>query len=409
MEFLHEKHSRTIFTFLIGWCVLLMLFLAICSGLQGNSVKRAALSRELSAVSGLLQQGVPSDVIASSFRNETITEEAKELLGQIGHTKNAAYHLFPMVRKETVLFRSFLLPVTAASCVILLYAVWRFLRKRERSYQEAADIITQYSEGNFNCHLPGNEEGTIYQLYGAVEQLALALQAKSEAEHQSKEFLKNAISDISHQLKTPLAALNMYTEIIMDEPEHPETVRSFAEKTMHSLERMEQLIQSLLKIMRLDAGSIVFEKQECRIEELAHISCRELLQRAKQEKKQILFGGSKEEMIVCDVGWTSEAIGNLVKNALDHTEEGGIILISWYRSPAMLRIMVEDNGNGIAPEDIHHIFKRFYRSSHSGNTQGVGLGLPLAKAVVEGQEGVISVQSVEGQGSTFLISFLTDM
>ncbi|MDO4324276.1 MAG: HAMP domain-containing sensor histidine kinase [Lachnospiraceae bacterium] len=372
-------------------------------------MKRTALNRELSAASALLEQGVPSEVIATAFHNEAITEEARELMGRIGHTKRAAYHLFPMVRKETVLFRSFLLSVFTGACLVLLYAVSYFLKKREQSYQEAASIVTQYSEGNFDCHLPGNEEGTIYQLYGAVEQLALALQAKSEAEHQSKEFLKDTISDISHQLKTPLAALNMYTEIIMDEPEHPETVRNFAEKTMRSLERMEELIQSLLKVMRLDAGSIVFEKEECRIAELAKKSCQELQERANREKKQILFSGSQDETMVCDPGWTCEAMGNLLKNALDHTEEGGIILVSWYRSPAMLRIMVEDDGSGIAPEDIHHIFKRFYRSKHSSSTQGVGLGLPLAKAVVEGQGGVISVQSTPGKGSTFLLSFLTDL
>ena len=97
-----------------------------------------------------------------------------------------------------------------------------------------------------------------------------------------------------------------------------------------------------------------------------------------------------------------------MKNALDHTRAGGIILIAWESTPVMLRISISDNGDGIAPEDIHHIFKRFYRSKHSLDTQGVGLGLPLAKSIVEGQGGTISVRSEVGSGTTFTCCFPTD-
>ena len=107
--------------------------------------------------------------------------------------------------------------------------------------------------------------------------------------------------------------------------------------------------------------------------------------------------------------WTSEAVGNIVKNALDHTREGGIIRISWECSPRMARIRIADNGHGIAPEDIHHIFKRFYRSGSSLDGQGIGLGLPLAKSIVEGQGGTISVQSDPGEGTVFTISLLTKL
>ena len=96
-----------------------------------------------------------------------------------------------------------------------------------------------------------------------------------------------------------------------------------------------------------------------------------------------------------------------MKNALDHTDAGGHIQISWKRTPAMLQITVADDGSGIAPEDIHHIFKRFYRSSHSLDTTGVGLGLPLAKSIIEGQGGLISVQSTPGEETAFTLSFLT--
>ncbi|QAT39159.1 HAMP domain-containing sensor histidine kinase [Clostridium sp. JN-9] len=227
--------------------------------------------------------------------------------------------------------------------------------------------------------------------------------------YKSKEFLKNTISDISHQLKTPLAALNMYNEIISEEPDNTKTIMEFSRKTTTALDRMEQLIQSLLKITRLDAGSVTFEKIPHRISEIIAKAIENLTTRALSEGKQIIVRGQQDEQITCDLQWTSEAVGNIVKNALDHTGIGGHICISWERSLAMIRISIADDGVGIAPEEIHHIFKRFYRSNNSKDTQGVGLGLSLAKSIIEGQGGVISVQSTLNSGTTFILYYLTEM
>lgn len=117
---------------------------------------------------------------------------------------------------------------------------------------------------------------------------------------------------------------------------------------------------------------------------IAH-SVNELTARAKNENKQIQIDGDGEQKLICDMEWTGEAIGNIVKNALDHTQVGGIVRITWNRTPAMFQIFISDNGSGIAPEDIHHIFKRFYRSKHSIDTQGIGLGLPLPSPLLKGK------------------------
>ena len=220
--------------------------------------------------------------------------------------------------------------------------------------------------------------------------------------------MKATISDISHQLKTPLSALMMYQEIIESEPDNPDTVKEFSVRTGTALKRMEQLIQSMLKITRLDAGSIIFEKDNYSISNVIRNAISELTTRAVNENKEIIINGITEQMLFCDMEWTSEAIGNIVKNALDHTDSGGKIHISWEQTPVMFRIRISDNGHGIAPEDIHHIFKRFYRSRNACHTSGVGLGLPLTKAIIEGQGGFLSVQSECPQGTTFTLSFLTE-
>ena len=296
----------------------------------------------------------------------------------------------------------------AAACLLLGGSAF-FLCRRARLYRQAAEIVRQYMEGDFHAHLPQNEEGDLYQLFSGVEQLATMLQSKNEAEHKNREFLKSTISDISHQLKTPLAAMMMYQEILAGEPDSTDTVREFSGKMGASLQRMERLIQSLLKITRLDSGSIVFERRDILVTELIHRSIRDLQTRAEREDKIIETVGEAGARLICDAEWTAEALGNLVKNALDHTKAGGRIRLSWAQTPGMLQLRVADNGSGIAPEDIHHIFKRFYRSRHTLDTPGIGLGLPLAKSIIEGQGGVITVQSTPGEGAVFTVSFLTKL
>ena len=292
--------------------------------------------------------------------------------------------------------------------LLLFSGTMIFLYLRERLYKKSENIIKNYINGNYTVHLPQSNEGTIYQFLSSVDQLATMLQAKNDAEQKTKEFLKNTISDISHQLKTPLSALMMYQEIIENEPDNPETVKEFSLKIGTALKRIEKLIQSMLKITRIDAGSITFDKSNYSISNILNHAVSELTTRADNEKKEIIINGDLEQMLYCDIEWTSEAIGNIIKNALDHTDTGGKITISWERTPAMIRILIKDNGHGIAQEDIHHIFKRFYRSKSTSDSQGIGLGLPLAKAIIEGQGGILSVQSERLQGTTFTLSFITE-
>ena len=122
--------------------------------------------------------------------------------------------------------------------------------------------------------------------------------------------------------------------------------------------------------------------------------------------KQISLSGSSAAILLCDKSWLVQAIENIVKNSLDHTDAGGRICIEWNHLPSVLQITVKDNGSGIHPEDIHHIFKRFYRSRFSKDTQGIGLGLPLAKAIIEAHDGSIEVNSEVGTGTVFIINFL---
>lgn len=409
MNFYADKQVRHLCIFLIFFVILFFASSAVVNVIQTKTVQEAFLLYDSSIATSLLEQGIPKDVIAKAVTSTTKSRAGTELISTIGVTKYTSIRFLPYVGKfEQVTVRAMFF--MAVFLLVLLFAeIFNFLWKREELYKQALKVIDRFTEGDFSCHMPQMKEGTIYRLFTSIDQLSTTLQSKNEAEHNMKEFLKKTISDISHQLKTPLAALSMYNEIISDEPGNIETVKKYSKKTELSLKRMKELIQSMLKITRLDAESIVFEKRSCSVSELISEAVCELTTRAKNERKKIIIDGSHKETITCDRQWTNEAIGNIVKNALDHTGSGGEVHISWNRTPAMIRIFISDNGTGILPEDLHHIFKRFYRSKKSLDTQGIGLGLSLAKSIIEGQGGIISVQSTLHEGAVFIISFLTEM
>lgn len=409
MNIFRDKQVRNFGIFLLFFIFLIILCSVGLYEAQGKIVQDLFLSHDNAVVTSLLEQGVSEDVIAKAITSSAASQAGTGFLYKIGVTKHTAIRFLPFIAEFQHVSGYSMLMIGGLLSILLLSGIFKFLWIREQLYLQAVEVINCFTEGNFSCHMPQMNEGTIYRLFASVEQLSMILQSKNEIGNKTKEFLKNTISDISHQLKTPLAALTMYHEIISDEPDNIVTVKDYSEKTGLALKRMEQLILSMLKITRLDAGSIVFEKERCSVSELVSLAINELTTRAASEGKEIIIDKSSEEIFVCDKQWTSEAVGNIVKNALDHTRFGGQIHISWKKTPTMIRISISDNGTGILTEDLHHIFKRFYRSKRSLDTQGVGLGLSLTKSIVEGQGGMISVQSTLQEGTVFILSFLTEM
>ena len=303
-------------------------------------------------------------------------------------------------------FSLFLLLVFVLSGGAILAVGCSYFKKQNQVMEQAVSQINAYLDGDHNARIDCDDEGELYRLFHTVNSLAAVLNAHADNELREKEFLKNTISDISHQLKTPLAALNIYNGLLQDGDMELSAVKEFADLSEQELDRIETLVQNLLKITRLDAGAIVLEKNAENVADMMRDIELHFAYRARQEKKEIILSGSDHLSLFCDRDWLNEAIDNIVKNAFDHTESGATIRVAWKELPSGVQIVITDNGCGIHPEDIHHIFKRFYRSRFSKDKQGIGLGLPLAKAIVEAHNGTIEVDSELGIGTTFTMNFL---
>lgn len=298
-----------------------------------------------------------------------------------------------------------ILCMVGMGAVILIFG-YGYFKEQNEVMETAVSQITEYISGNPEARIDCDEEGEVYRLFHEVNSLVTILNAHVEQERRSKQFLKNTISDISHQLKTPLAALNIYNGLLQGEAVDVPEIQEFTSLSEKELDRINTLVQNLLKITKLDAGSIVLEKKPEHVAEMMNDVELRFSYRAEQEQKKLVLFGEEDIFLSCDRDWILEAVDNIVKNAMDHTKSGDTIEIKWRKSASIVQIQIKDNGSGIHPEDLHHIFKRFYRSRFSKDQQGIGLGLPLAKMIIEAHNGTIEVNSELGKETMFTISFL---
>ena len=276
--------------------------------------------------------------------------------------------------------------------LIIFAALYWYFRDQSKTMNEAIAQIREYIAGNRNARIECDDEGDLYKLFHEVNSLVTILNAHAENEGRAKTFMKDTISDIN----------GLMQQEVNDSPE----LKEFTSLSEQELDRIENLVQNLLKITKLDAGTITLEKQPQNVADMMGYIERHFAYQAQQQGKTLILSGDEEVTLVCDQTWLIEAVSNIVKNAFDHTKTGATIRITWRAFASVVQIIISDDGSGIHPEDLPHIFKRFYRSRFSKDTQGIGLGLPLAKAIIEDHNGTIEVNSTLGVGTTFTINFL---
>lgn len=332
-------------------------------------------------------------------------QRGKEALASIGYNEAVSMELLPAVREYRNQTMLYLFLLVLFLFIMIYLAIFLYLHRQHKAIKNAENKIREFLDGNTLSRIECSQTGDWYSLFHDVNEMATILSAHAESQKQTKEFLQDIISDVSHQIKTPLSALKMYHEIISSHKENAETVASFSEKSQREIKRIEDVIYTLLKLARLDAGIIQMEKAEENVSVLMHDVLERFETWVEQDHKEITLSGEDDITLDCDALWMSEAIGNIIKNALEHTQTGGHISVQWTQSPLMTQIVIADNGKGIHQEDLYNIFKRFYRSRFSSDVHGIGLGLPLAKSIIEAHGGTISVTSTLNVGTVFTLNF----
>lgn len=402
--------NKEIKKLLILIAVLLLCFLAggqFIIRMISNDFKEELLIHDYK-VAGYLSGKADTYDITGAFTAENYStdfEKGKEILVVAGYETSAENELFPEISSLQSKYSLFAALVWGLFALALVAVLLYFNVRNDRKLAEASDIIEKFMYGDTNLRLSGNYEGSLSKLFSAVNMLATSLTTHIYKEKQNREFLKDTVSDISHQLKTPLAALKMYNEIILDEKCGSEVVERFTTRSRDELDRMESLIQNLLKLARLDAGAISLDFGNYSVKDFFEKVIKRFSAISKTGNIDVLLDCQKDIIISCDEEWLMEAVGNIVKNALEHSGENGIIKICCTETPLVTKIDIIDNGWGIHPEDINNIFRRFYRSRFSKDKQGVGIGLTISRAIIEKHGGSVVAESELGKGTIFHIVF----
>lgn len=291
-------------------------------------------------------------------------------------------------------------------CTGILLIFICYQKQRNRKIQELVDYIRKIEHGIYRIEIEENEEGELSRLQNELYKITVMLRESSELAGQQKKALADSVSDISHQLKTPLTScLVLLDNLSESENMTEETRRRFLSEITGQLTSVSWLVQVLLKLSRLDAGVVELKEEELSVSALIRGAVEKVGLLAEWKQIDIQVMGEEEPFIKGDRHWLEEALVNLIKNAIEHSPEDSEIRIQVEDNQVYTCIHVRDFGNGISYEDQKHIFERFYRSADAGE-DSVGIGLALAQEIMKRQNGYLMVESEPGQGTVFYMKFL---
>lgn len=273
---------------------------------------------------------------------------------------------------------------------------------RYRKLQQISSDLDALLASGTPLPIHAYDEGELSILANQIQKITLLLKESAEVVAADKKQLADSLADISHQLRTPLTAMNL-TATMLRSPDLTDGERlELAGELRNLLSRTDWLVETLLKLSKLDAGTVKLARETVSVRELISRSAG-LMAIPMDLRNQQLIVNCKDERFDGDLSWSAEALGNILKNCMEHTPEGGTITVTAEETALYTQITVEDTGNGFDPKDIPHLFERFYKGSNASQSS-YGIGLALARTIVTAQNGTI--QAMNGStGAKFVIKF----
>lgn len=281
-----------------------------------------------------------------------------------------------------------------------------YLKIQKKQTMDIAKRIERINLGDYSLQIDENSEDELSLLDNQIYRTTVKFREQAENSRKDKENLQKSLSDISHQLKTPLTSIIVMVENILDDDDMPlEIRREFLNDIKHNTNTISFLVQSLLKLSKLDAEAVKFRYEQVEVKSIVDECIKNTAVMAEILGVR-LETDCNDIILNCDRKWLCEAITNIIKNCIEHSQNGNI-KITADQNKLYTKISIKDNGSGITKEDLPHIFERFYKGKNSSD-DSVGIGLSLAKTIIEKQGGYISVSSELNKGSEFVIKFFNN-
>ena len=304
------------------------------------------------------------------------------------------YHIFLVINM------SFL----TITIIILLILYIRYNHRKENDIKDIIKCIEQINKKNYELQIDSISEDELSILKNEIYKTTIMLKESAENSNKDKLNLKKSLEDISHQLKTPLTSILVMLDNIIEEPDMDINIRNdFVRDIKRNVVNINFLVQALLKLSKFDANTVHFIKQENDLKTIIKESIKNVSPLCDLRNINIEFNAKDKSKIVCDAKWQIEAITNIIKNAVDHSKNNSTVTINLSNNNVYSMIEIIDKGEGISKKDISHIFERFYKGENS-TSDSIGIGLALAKTIIEEDNGSISVESNKN-GTKFTIKY----
>ena len=396
-------NRRYIFIAIVGSIIIML-----SSFIIAEKINNDIINSNIKTYADIIEYNNKIDIIKNFSQDVSKgkLKEAKEVLKSYGYDENLSFAANGLFYKLFFMTACVFLAIFYLITAVCYFISVRDIKRVFDSLNKIIDSADKITNGEYR-NIDGDfEEGIISILISKINYLGERVNNSISMLEKEKNNLKDFLADISHQLKTPLSSLIMFNDIMKtNEKLSDEDRNKFIVKSDEQLQRMEWLIMNLLKMGRLKARAVKFDMEKQPIREAVEIAIAPFMQNIKSSKS-IIAEGDLDADINHDKDWLAEAFSNIIKNAVEHTDDDGIIKVTVLQGKLITRILISDNGKGMTEETRKNIFKRFYKGNKSVDPNSIGIGLSLSKSIIEAQNGEIKVFSELNKGTTFIISFM---
>ena len=290
--------------------------------------------------------------------------------------------------------------------LILSIIVFKYNHSESKKINEITKYIEEINRGNYKLNIEENTEDELSILKNELYKITIMLKEVAENSQKDKTTLKDSLSDISHQIKTPITSILIMLDNILSDENMPEDIKKdFIKDIKREIVNIKFLVESILKLSKIDSNSIKFIKKEVLIKDIINEAVKNVSMLSELKNIEIIVSGDDSIKTICDLKWQVEAITNILKNCIEHSYENRKIYTNYNQNNMYTELKIEDNGTGIDAKDLPHIFERFYKGKNS-SSDSVGIGLALSKSIIESNNGYIQVDSKLNKGTTFIIKYL---
>ena len=345
---------------------------------------------------------ITEEEVLEILKNNETPESS--VLEKYGYTPDISYIKTLGEQIETNKKQNIALVIIFGTVSLGIYLI--YVITQEKKIAEINEYIKQINNKNYILKIEENDNGELSKLRNELYKTTVLLKETAEISEKEKENLSTAIADISHQLKTPLTSIRIMLDNIQDDPDMEKEVREdFLREISKQIDWISSLVVALLKIAKFDAGTIKMENNEINAKNLIDNIVSNLAILMELKNIEIITNVNEKATFIADYKWQQEALTNILKNAIEHSKHNSRIYITVENTSLFLKIIIKDEGSGIDKEDLKHIFQRFYKTKNSSENS-IGIGLPLAKAIIEQSNGYIKVETKYGEGTSFEVKYI---